>query len=131
MLGFEGHDRAKKDAALDPVRSRDDFKKLMARLAELSKGAEWLTDLEAAKRQAAAEGKDLFIYFSGSDWCPWCLLLKRTVFDRPAFARYAARNFVLLQLDNPQRSRTAGECRRSRRPHAQVASQRGSDCLPG
>ncbi len=103
-LGFEGHDRAKKDAALDPVRSREDFKKLMARLAELSKGGEWLTDLGAAKRQAAAEGKDLFIYFSGSDWCPWCLLLKRSVFDRPAFARYAARNFVLLLLDNPQRS---------------------------
>jgi len=102
--GFEGHDRAKKDAALDPLRSRDDFKKLMARLAELSKGAEWLTDFDAAKRQAAAQGKDIFIYFSGSDWCPWCLLIKRTVFDRPAFARYAARNFVLLQLDNPQRT---------------------------
>ena len=99
--GFEGHDRALKDAAFDPLRSRDEFKKQMARLAELSRGPEWLTDFDAARRQAAEQGKDLFLYFSGSDWCPWCHLFKRTVLDRPAFARYAARNLVLVQFDSP------------------------------
>jgi tetratricopeptide (TPR) repeat protein len=102
--GFEGLDRARKDRALDPIRSRDDFRKQLARLAEIAQGPEWLTDLDAARRQAAAQGKDLFIYFSGSDWCPWCLLFKRTILDKPAFTRYAARNLVLLQLDDPQRS---------------------------
>ncbi len=100
--GFEGHDRARKDVALGALRSRDDFKKQMARLAEIAKGPEWLTDLGAAKRQAAMQGKDLFICFSGSDWCPWCRLFKTTVLDRPTFARYAARNFVLVELDDPQ-----------------------------
>jgi tetratricopeptide (TPR) repeat protein len=102
--GFEAYDRAVKDRALDPLRSRDDFKRQMARLAEIGKGAEWLTDLETAKRQAVAQGKDLFVYFSGSDWCPWCLLFRRTILDKPAFARYAARNFVLVQMDDPHRS---------------------------
>ncbi|MBK1790072.1 hypothetical protein [Persicirhabdus sediminis] len=28
----------------------------------------WLTDLEAAKKVATAENKDIFINFTGSDW---------------------------------------------------------------
>jgi WD40 repeat protein/Flp pilus assembly protein TadD/predicted Ser/Thr protein kinase len=100
--GFEGLDRARKDLALGAIRSRDDFKVQMARLEEIAKGPEWLTDLEAAKSRAAVQGKDLFIYFTGSDWCPWCHLFKTTVLDRPTFARYAARHFVLVELDDPR-----------------------------
>ena len=29
----------------------------------------WLTDYEAAKKQAAKEGKDILMDFTGSDWC--------------------------------------------------------------
>ena len=101
--GFEGHDRATKETSLEPLRSRDDFKAQMARLAEISRGPEWLTDLADAKRRAAARGKDLLVYFSGSDWCPWCHLLKKSVFDRRPFAQYAARHLVLVQLDEPHR----------------------------
>jgi serine/threonine-protein kinase len=100
--GFEGHDQARNELAFDAIRSRDDFKAQMARLEELAKGPEWLTELSEAKRRAAAQGKDLFIYFSGSDWCPWCRLFKTTVLDKPAFARYAPRHFVTVQLDDPR-----------------------------
>jgi WD40 repeat protein len=102
--GFEGLDQARKDIALGAIRSRGDFKAQMARLEEIAKGPEWLTDLEAAKGRAAVQGKDLFIYFTGSDWCPWCRLLKTTVFDRPTFARYAALHFVLVELDDPRQT---------------------------
>ncbi|HIX19757.1 MAG TPA: thioredoxin family protein, partial [Candidatus Akkermansia intestinigallinarum] len=36
-------------------------------------GAEWLTDLEAAKKQAAAENKAILVDFTGSDWCGYCI----------------------------------------------------------
>jgi len=100
--GFEGLDQARKDVALGAIRSRDDFKAQMARLEEIAKGPEWLTDLDAAKSRAAMQGKDLFICFTGLDWCPWCRLLKTAVFDRPAFKQYAARHFVLVELDDPR-----------------------------
>ena len=29
----------------------------------------WITDYEAAKKQAAKEGKDILMDFTGSDWC--------------------------------------------------------------
>jgi tetratricopeptide (TPR) repeat protein len=102
--GFENLGSARTDPALDALRARDDFKVQMARLQAIAQGPEWLTDWEEAKRRAAAQGKNLFIYFSGSDWCPWCRLLKTTVFDKREFARYAERHFVLLQLDDPHRT---------------------------
>ena len=36
-------------------------------------GEGWTSDFEAAKAQAAKEGKDLLIDFTGSDWCGWCI----------------------------------------------------------
>ncbi len=63
--------------------------------------ADWMTDLEAAKAKAAAEGKAVLVDFTGSDWCGWCIRLKRDVFDKPAFAEYAKDKFVLMEVDVP------------------------------
>ncbi len=63
--------------------------------------AEWMTDLEAAKAKAAAEGKAVLVDFTGSDWCGWCIRLKKDVFDKPAFKDYAKDKFVLMEVDVP------------------------------
>ena len=52
-------------------------------------GPEWITDFESAKSKAGREGRDLFINFSGSDWCGWCKLLDREVFSRAEFVQKA------------------------------------------
>lgn len=73
---------------------------LLTPLAAL--GAEgWLTDFEAAKKQAAAEKKDILVDFTGSDWCGWCIKLDKEVFSTPAFK--AQKDFVLVSLDFPRR----------------------------
>jgi len=61
----------------------------------------WLTDLDAAKKQAAAEKKDILIDFTGSDWCGWCIKLDKEVFSTPEFK--AQKNFVLVSLDFPRK----------------------------
>lgn len=61
----------------------------------------WLTDLEAAKKQAAAEKKDILIDFTGSDWCGWCIKLDKEVFSTPEFK--AQKDFVLVSLDFPHK----------------------------
>jgi thiol-disulfide isomerase/thioredoxin len=64
--------------------------------------AEWMTDLEAAKAKAAAENKAVLIDFTGSDWCGWCIRLRKQVLDTPAFEAYAKDKFVLMEVDVPQ-----------------------------
>ena len=56
----------------------------------------WITDIRKAKTQAAAQGKDLFINFTGSDWCVWCKRLEAEVFAEESFVRKATENFVFL-----------------------------------
>ncbi|MEM6911406.1 MAG: thioredoxin family protein [Verrucomicrobiota bacterium] len=62
----------------------------------------WQTDWEAAKAQAAQEQKDLFIHFTGSDWCAWCIKLDEEVFSQETFREYAAEEFILVEVDFPQ-----------------------------
>lgn len=78
-------------------------------------GAEgWLTDFEAAKKQAAAEKKDILVDFTGSDWCGWCIKLKKEVFDLPAFEA-ATKKFVLVELDFPNKKPQSDEVKTKNR----------------
>jgi thioredoxin-related protein len=71
--------------------------------AEAGAGEGWLTDYEQAKKQAGETNKLVLINFTGSDWCPPCIMLKRQVFSQPEFNEYAERNLVLLEIDFPRR----------------------------
>lgn len=64
--------------------------------------AEWMTDLEAAKAKAAAENKAVLVDFTGSDWCGFCIRLRKQVLDTPAFETYAKDKFVLMEVDLPE-----------------------------
>jgi len=82
-------------------------KKLLLALCVLTSvsahAASWLTDLDAAKAQAAKEGKSVMINFTGSDWCGWCIKLKHEVFSQPEFESFAAKSLVLVEVDFPKR----------------------------
>ena len=64
--------------------------------------AEWMTDFEAAKAKAASEKKAILVDFTGSDWCHFCIVLRRRVLDTPAFAQYGDEKFVYLEVDLPR-----------------------------
>lgn len=61
----------------------------------------WLTDLDQAKAVAAKEKKAILVDFTGSDWCGWCIRLKKEVFDQKDF-EVAAKDFVFVELDYPR-----------------------------
>lgn len=63
----------------------------------------WLTDLDAGKAQAAAEGKQLVVEFTGSTWCPPCKALHAEVLTTAEFAAWA-KDKVLVKLDYPRAS---------------------------
>ena len=63
---------------------------------------EWFTDFAAAQKKASQEGKDLFMNFSGSDWCVWCKRLDEEVFSYKIFIYMAQQHFVFVMLDFPR-----------------------------
>jgi protein disulfide-isomerase len=58
--------------------------------------------LEAAQAEARSSGKLILANFTGSDWCGWCVKLKKDVFSKPEFEAWAKENVVLLELDYPK-----------------------------
>lgn len=83
------------------------FKKLItgvvlaACVAPAFSAVEWMTDMEAAKAKAAAENKALLLDFTGSDWCGWCIRIRKEVFDKPRFEEYIRDKFVPVEIDVP------------------------------
>ncbi len=75
----------------------------LAAIVAPAMGAEWMTDYDAATAKAAKEGKAVLINFTGSDWCGYCIRMKRQIFDTPEFADYVKDKFVLLEIDLPRR----------------------------
>lgn len=59
-------------------------------------------DIEIAKRHAAAQRKDLLLWFDGSDWSTSAQRLSQDVFRDPAFLDPVKRDFVITWLDFPQ-----------------------------
>ena len=62
----------------------------------------WLTDFDSAKEESVSSKKPILIYFTGSDWCGPCKMLKKDFFNTEAFET-KAENFVLLMVDMPRR----------------------------
>lgn len=69
----------------------------------------WETDLEVARKRAKDENKKILADFTGSDWCGWCIRLKKEVFDQPEFQEYAKKNLIMLELDYPRQKQLPAE----------------------
>ena len=78
-----------------------------------SAGEGWLTDLEAAKKQAAKENKAILVDFTGSDWCGFCIKLQKEVFSKEEFKKFAEKNLVLVEIDFPQRKKQPDEVKQA------------------
>lgn len=63
----------------------------------------WHTDLNKAVNISINEKKPIMLFFTGSDWCGWCMRLKKEVFNFPEFENWTKENVVLVELDFPRR----------------------------
>ena len=87
----------------------------------------WRTNYAEAQAQARAENKLLLINFTGSDWCPPCIMLEKQVFSKPEFAEYATKHLVLLEVDFPRRKELAAE---QRAANVKLAGEYGIEGFP-
>ncbi len=87
----------------------------------------WLTDYKQAQQQAKANNKLLLLDFTGSDWCAWCMKLRKEVFSQPEFQQYASKNLVLLEVDFP---RAKEQAKAIRMQNQSLAEQYGIQGFP-
>lgn len=72
----------------------------------------WGDNYKAALATAAKENKKVLLDFTGSDWCGWCIRLKKETFDQPSFKEYADKNLILVEVDFPQGKTLAPEIKK-------------------
>ena len=81
--------------------------------------SDWLHDYSKAQEEAKTNHKLLFLNFTGSDWCGWCIKFDKDVFSQPKFKDYAHDNLVLVELDFPRRKSQPTEERKQNMQLAQ------------
>jgi thiol:disulfide interchange protein len=69
----------------------------------------WSTDLEKAFKQAKEEKKSVLVEFTGSDWCPPCIAMRKNVFSKKEFVDAASKKYILVELDFPNGDKTVKE----------------------
>jgi thioredoxin-related protein len=66
------------------------------------KSGDFVTDYKLALAMAKETKRPILADFTGSDWCGWCIKLKREVFDTEAFKDWASKHAILLEIDFPR-----------------------------
>jgi protein disulfide-isomerase len=64
----------------------------------------WHTDMAKASELSLKEKKPMLLFFTGSDWCGWCIRLQKEVLKTDEFAKWAKNNVILVELDFPRRT---------------------------
>jgi len=70
---------------------------LASSLTAFSANSDWMTEVEAAFSKAKATNKHVLIEFTGSDWCPPCIQMRKNVFSKSAFTNVAKEDFILVE----------------------------------
>lgn len=65
----------------------------------------WYTDYNAAQKVATEKNLPMYLLFTGSDWCPWCVKLHNEVLEKKEFKDFAKDKVVLVFLDFPSKKK--------------------------
>lgn len=69
----------------------------------------WYIDYDEALEAAKKENKKIYVLNTGSDWCGWCIRLRKDVLSSNEFKRFAKKNLILLYLDHPRSKKMPAE----------------------
>ena len=85
----------------------------------------WQTNINKAMEISKKSKKPLFLFFTGSDWCGWCIRLQKEVFKTPEFEKWAKDNVVLVELDFPRRTPQEPEIQKQNMELQQIFAVQG------
>ncbi|WP_269226467.1 thioredoxin family protein [Flavobacterium eburneipallidum] len=75
---------------------------VMASFTVQAQELKWETDINKAITVSNKTKKPMLLFFTGSDWCGWCIRLQKEVLKTPEFTKWAKANVVLVELDFPR-----------------------------
>jgi len=61
---------------------------------------DWLTDYDKAIKTAKKNNTNILMFFTGSDWCAPCKILKKDLFETEEF-KTLTKDYTLLYVDIP------------------------------
>ena len=85
---------------------------LIGGLATQAQELKWYTDVKEAIKVSNKEKKPMLLFFTGSDWCGWCIRLQNEVLKTPEFSKWAKESVVLVELDYPRRTAQSEETKK-------------------
>ena len=85
----------------------------------------WHTDVNKAIEISIETEKPLFFFFTGSDWCGWCIRLQKEVFFKSEFVKWAKQNLTLVELDFPRKTKLSDELQKQNRELGKMFGVRG------
>ena len=68
----------------------------------------WTEDIDGAFKTAAKDKKPVFVNFTGSDWCYWCILADKNIFSTGQWEKFSEK-MVCLKVDFPKNGRPDAE----------------------
>ncbi|MEO8254661.1 MAG: thioredoxin family protein [Flavobacterium sp.] len=85
----------------------------------------WYTDVKEAITISNKEKKPLMLFFTGSDWCGWCIRLQNEVLKTAEFSKWAKESVILVELDYPRRTAQSEEIKKQNNELQQVFGIQG------
>lgn len=94
---------------------------------EEKNGIDWMTDYQNALKISAEKNLPIFMNFSGSDWCSWCIKLEKEILSRKEFADWATSRFVFMSVDFPKNKPQSEELKKQNK---ELSKKFGVNGLP-
>jgi protein disulfide-isomerase len=85
----------------------------------------WIENFEQAKKESEAFKQPIFAFFTGSDWCGWCMKLKKEALDTKVFEKFAADNLILFEADFPNNKKLSDKVKKQNEELASKYGVRG------
>jgi len=85
----------------------------------------WHTDINKAVDLSNKTQKPMLLFFTGSDWCGWCIRLQKEVLKTAEFESWAKENVILVELDFPRRTPQSDEIKKQNMELQQMFQVRG------
>ncbi len=98
---------------------------LLFTVSAQSQELKWYTDVKEASEVSIKTKKPLMMFFTGSDWCGWCMRLQKEVFQTADFTKWANENVVLVELDFPKRKQLPADLAKQNNDLGQMFAIRG------
>jgi protein disulfide-isomerase len=85
----------------------------------------WESNVNKAIEVSKKTKKPMLLFFTGSDWCGWCIRLQKEVLKTPEFSAWAKQNVVLVELDYPRSKPQTNEIKQQNSQLQQIFSIQG------